>query len=313
MKHLKAHARFLIVMVVLAVVLFVANGQLTTIDQSLRARQTAAQSLLAANYTALFVDTVKYGEPATIHGRKLQDKTMLTSAVTDIVNDRMEFETDPAFTVEALPTGKREPDDMVEYYRKKVLDLQDELGFKRYFGPGVRTEGAFGFREGEDLRSSELGKKEETVRQYLRQLDIARTVAFSAERTGVSLLEKLNFSAAVGQSLSQRGVPTVSTTQGEQPYLQGLGLEIDILANEQALYNFMIDLQRPEKGGLRNRYLAIESFKLEKPDLLDPKDDRIKARIVVVAYRVNRDSSYPPDASQTGPAQPVSGPRKFRR
>ncbi|MCB9933728.1 MAG: hypothetical protein H6841_09950 [Planctomycetes bacterium] len=306
MKLLKQHARFLVVMVVLAVVLVLANSEFSGIAESLDAKETQATSLLQKNYRALFADAAKFnGDPATIQGRRMQDKTKVSNAITGIVNDRMSFQTDPAYTVDALPQDA--VDDMVHYLRNvKKLEMQRELGLRRYFGPDVRADDAFGFKIPDGALTADQ------VRDYLRKLDIVRAAAWSAEVSRVQLLTRLQF-VSINEGLSSRGVPTKPATQTEKPYLNGEGLKLSVLATEESLYNLLIALQNPEKNGKQGRYLAIEEFKFEKPDLLDPKDALIVAEITVVAYSVNPESTYPPDDSQKTVQQTTAGqPRKFR-
>ena len=308
MKWLKSNVRFLVVAVVLIALLVFANGEFSGIAQNLDSKQSAAKTLLTSNYKALFSDAKKFdGDPATVKGRKMQDKTQYTNAVTALVNERMVFQSDPAYTVDSLPPGTT-ADEMINFLRnEKKPELQRELGFQRYFGPDVRDDSAFGFK-----LPAQAALTEAQVRDYLRKLDIVRCVAHCVERTGVQRLNKLDFKA-INEDLHTRGVPTHAVVAGEQPYFQGEGLEIQVSATEAALYDLLIELQNPEKEGLANRYLAVEEFKFEKPDLLDPQDALITARITLVAYKVNPESTYPPDESQKAQQQSTAGqPRKFR-
>jgi hypothetical protein len=290
-------------MIVLVVVLWLANDALTGFAEDIEKKQGAAKSSLTTNYGALFRDAAKFnGDPATVQGRKIQDKTLETNAYTEMHTERMVFETDPAYTVDSLASKAR--DEMVNYLRNvKKIQLQRELGYARYFGPDVAEPDAFGFKipDGDGLTEAD-------VRDYLRKLDIVRSVCYSVERSGVRTLVKLNF-ISIDETVRQRGVPTAPAVQGEPAFFSGQGLEINVLATETALYNFLIDLQNPEKDGLRNRYLSVESFKFEKPDLLDPKDQLITARITVIAWRVNPESSYPPDENAKNNSQPTAGGR----
>ena len=144
-------------------------------------------------------------------------------------------------------------------------------------------------------------------------LDIVRTVAHSAGRSNIQHVTQFDF-VEVNTQLNERKVPTTKTIADEDPYFQGQGLEVRVEATEEALYNFLLDLQRPEKEGLRRRYLSVETFTFEKPDLMDPKDALITAKITVVAWRVNTESSYPPDESNKGSQQTsTNAPRTFRR
>jgi hypothetical protein len=303
MKLLKQHARFLIVLVVLLVILFIADGQFSEISQSIDQRHSQARSLYQANYRALFSDSSKFGgEPATLHGRRIQDKTQTATQVAGARAERMEFETAPEFALSALPEDAS-VDDQFAYFQRLDLDLQRELGFQRYFAIDVRSARAFGF----ERPAGDRDYSSADVARYLRMLDIARTVAHSADRTGVARLRSLEF-RAVNDTLAARGV----ATRGEPPYLSGEGLVLTLQATEEALYNFLLELQRPMKGELNHRYLAVESFKLEKADLLQPADNLISATLTVVAYRINEESSYP--AAETAPQQQqtITQPRRFR-
>jgi hypothetical protein len=308
MDFLKKHGRFIAVTLVLVVVLWLANDELGGISENLDQKQTTAKSLLTQNYRALFADAAKFdGEPATTEGRKIQDRTQVVEAIGAERNVRMQFETAPEFT----PAAKGEnvaTDDLLAYYKEKKIEVQRELGYQRYFKPDVREDGAFGFREAK----TDKPDREEII-AYLRYLDIVRTVAWSVEQAGVQQLNELEFNNGVNDKLRQRGVPTNPQVAGEPPFMTGLALEIQVEATEEALYNFMIELQTPEKNQLRNRYLAVESFEFLKEDLLEPQDSLIDATITVIAYRVNEESSYPRDeAAESTGGQQRRGPRTFR-
>jgi hypothetical protein len=153
----------------------------------------------------------------------------------------------------------------------------------------------------------------EQIARLLRNLDIVRTVAMSVEESGVQRLTGLAF-RTIDDNLFARGVPTRPASADEAPYLRGQGLEVRIQATEEALYSFLIDLQRPVKQGQRNRYLAVERFTMDKPDLLNPVNDLIDATVVVVAYTVNEDSTYPLErVTETRPEQTTRlAPRPIR-
>ena len=309
MKLVRKHARFGAVMIVLVVVLWLANGELSGISEELDKKQATAQTSLGSNYRLLFTDAAKpefKGDPATIQGRRIQDQTLEANVYTEMHTDRMVFETDAAFTVEALPSGAL--DDMVNYLRNvKKIELQRELGFARYFKPNIGDEDAFGFKIPVTDKLTEAN-----VRDYLRKLDIVRTVCHSVDRSGVQTLVKLHF-VSINEAVAGRGVPTTKSAPDEAPFFVAEGLEVRVEATEAALYNFLIDLQNPEKDGMRNRYLSVETFVFEKPDLLDAKDQIVTARITVAAWRVNPESSYPPDESKKNAQQNAPGkPRPFR-
>lgn len=306
MKFLKKHARFLAVMIVLAVLLYFAGGQLADYGARVDAARARAKTLLTTNYGLLFGDVKKFnGEPATTQGRKVQDRTQVLQQLEAGRNEMLAFVTDPEYTVAAMPAGAGE-DDQVSFYRSRVEALQRELALRTYFVPGVSAPGAFGF----DATRSAIPAAD--IPEYLRKLDIVRTVAGSAGRTGVARLDRLKFVESASE-LSARGVPVLPAAEGEQPYLKGQGLEIDVRAGEEALYNFLAELQRPIKGQLRGRYISVEKFRLEKPDLLDPADDLIQASMTVVIWQVNEQSSYPRDRSAPEQQQTSArAPRHFR-
>ncbi|MBK9974531.1 MAG: hypothetical protein IPP14_07135 [Planctomycetes bacterium] len=301
MDFLKKHARFLIVLVVLLVLLWFANSELADSSRRVDAARTKARSLLVQNYGALFKDAKLYnGEPAVVEGRKIQDSTQNLQQIEKGRNVMLAFETDPAFTV-APDAGD---DDKVQTFRTKILELQRELAFKRYFVPDAREDGAFGFKADKTTGAQ--------VPEFLRKLDIVRTVSLAVGRNNVARLNKLTFKP-LDKDLDARRVPTVASAVGEEPYFATDGLEFEVQGTEQAIYNLMLDLQRPMKGDSRQRYLSVERFKLEKPDLLEPTDNLVTATLTIAAYRVNEASSYPVDKS--APEQPQGGssrPRTFR-
>lgn len=313
MDFLKKHARFLIVLVVLMVLLFFANSELADSARRIDASRNSAKSLLTQNYNALFKDAKQFnGEPAVVEGRKIQDRTQNLQQVEAGRNLMLGFETDPVFTLAGLP-GDAGDDDKVQYYRNKASEVQRELAFKRYFRPEGDT--ALGFKI--DDKNINAGM----VPAMLRRLDIVRTLSSSVGRTGVTWINKLAFKPAARDTLAARKLPAkdapadpAKLAKDEQPeYFEADCIEIEVQASEESLYNFMVDLQRPMKGDQRTRYLAIEKFKFEKPDLLDPADNLITATILVVAYKVNESSPYPVDRSGPETQQSKAGqPRSFR-
>lgn len=303
MKLLKQHARFLIVLVVLLVILMIANGQFNDLSRTIEQRHGQARSLYQANYRALFADAARFGgEPATLQGRRIQDKTQAATQIAGARGERMTFETTPEYSLTAL-SDDASTDDQFAYFQRMDLDLQRELGFQRYFAIDVRSSRAFGF----ERPAGDRNYSSRDVARYLRMLDIARTVAHSADRTGVARLQSLEF-RAVNDALAARGV----AAKGESPYISGEGLLLSVRATEESLYNFLLELQRPMKGELNNRYLAVESFKFEKADLLEPADNLVSATLTIVAYRVNEESSYPAEEAAQQQQQTIAQPRRFR-
>jgi hypothetical protein len=315
MKLLKAHGRFLIVLVVLVVILFIANGRFEDQGERIKRSETQARTLLTTNYRALYQDAVKFdGEPATIVGRRIQHDIQNETHVGDARTRMMAFETAPEYTIEEAERHfGSETDELFSYFQRKHLDLVRELGFKRYFIGDAGQRGAFGF----NIPDGGERHTRQEIADYLRNLDIVRTVAMAVERTEVQRLTGLQFINERGMEsrLGPRGVPVTPAAAGEDPFMSARGLEIQVEASEEALYNFLIDLQRPMKDGLLNRYFAVETFEFEKPDLLNPRTDLINAKILIAIYRVNEESSFPAREEEVRQEDrpSIRGPRDFRR
>jgi hypothetical protein len=300
MKILKKHARFLAVLLVLMIILFIANSRFNSMGQAIERTNSQARSLFQNSYRALFTDAARFdGEPATLHSRRIQDRTQAALQEALARAERMEFRTGPDFIA---PAGADAADQMA-FYQARDLELQRELGFKRHFAIDVRSPRAFGF----ERPAGERAYTSADVERYLRMLDIAHTVSESVERSGVARLTSLEF-RNLNEQLAARGVPTRGTTA----YLSGTGLIVQARGTEEALYNLLIDLQRPGKGELSHRYLAVESFKLDKPDLLDPRDNLIDATLHLVAYRINEDSPYPEQEAEQQQQTTRAVPDRFR-
>lgn len=292
MSWARKNMRFLIVTTVLIVIVFVGWSQIGDMNTALESTQNKYKNLVARNFNALFTDAKEYnGEPATTEGRRLANEKADLDKVAEGRLDALGFETDPEYTLNAMGPNPSD-DDKVSFYHRRKLELQRELGYKRYFRPDVQSRDVFGFGEPKD------GVTGKDVPDLLRKFDIVRTVAHSVERTNVRRIESLLFDNAE-DALAGRGVPTRATTPGEQPFLVPEALRIEVAGTEEALYNFMIDLQRPEKEGLRRRYLSIEAFEFEKTDFLKPADELIEASILIIAWRVNMDSTYPVPKKET--------------
>jgi hypothetical protein len=151
-KLLKTHGRFLIVLVVLLVILYVADSQFEDQRASMRSSESSIRTLLTNNYRALFSDAVEFdGEPATIRGRRIQDRVQVTLQEAEERTRTLAFETAPDYLPEAAGTDVS-AGDLFEYYRRKELDLERELGFKRYFAIDSRADAAFGVYAARRLR-----------------------------------------------------------------------------------------------------------------------------------------------------------------
>jgi len=313
MQFLKKHARFLIVMVVMMVLLYFANTELAESSRRIDGARNTAKSVLNQNYTALFKDAKTYGgEPAVVEGRKIQDRTQNLQQVETGRNSMLAFETSAEFTISALPAEAGD-DDKVQYYRNKAGEVMREFSLKRYIN--ITDDTPLGFKADGAITAA-------MVPSLLRKLDIVRTVSGSVGRSRVAWLNQLTFKPAAREKIAARKVPVVDAPldpgkvgkDEEASYLEADCLSIVVQGSEEALYNFLIDLQRPMKGDLRTRYLAVESFTFTKPDILDPADNLITATILVVAYKVNEQSPYPIDRSAPETQQPKAGqPRSFRQ
>jgi hypothetical protein len=266
------------------------------------------QSLLAASYRSLFEDARNFnGEPATIHGRRLQDATRATRLLSEARNAKLAFETARRYRLDDQPED-RSVADLFSLYRAQELELRRDLSFRRWFTRDAVAPDALGFTPPTD----EQAQTRAQVAAMLRRLDLWRAVAASIEAAGVARLDRLQFQQ-VNDQLAARGVPTRASGPDEAPFFSGEGLHIEVRATEEALYNLLIEMQRPVKGELRNRALVVEAFSLEKPDLLDAQDLLIHASVLAVAYRVNEESSYPERREATSaPRSDIPAPRRFR-
>ncbi|MHC4840900.1 MAG: hypothetical protein ACYTDT_08100 [Planctomycetota bacterium] len=309
MNILKKHGKFIGILVVLIGLLWFANGEIADMSKSVDDRRNSAKNLLGSNLKRLFTDAkASNGEPATVANRKIQDATQAKKQTSRQRNQRISFDTTPMYTLASL--GDNPKDRAVGYYRERDLALRDKLQYLRYITiPNIRDNRALGFSEPKD----EMTQKQ--VEDFLRKMDIVECVVESAGRSKIQRLEGLEFVGTKSDEMYAAGIPAKQMAGEVNPFISGEALKVTINATEESLYNFMLDLQRPDKSGRPNRYLAIWDFTLEKPDLLRPMDNLISAVVTVVALRIDESSSYPKDNSKQADntnTNSGTGPRRFR-
>lgn len=311
MNFLKLHARFLVALVLLMGLVGFGYSQVNEMADNVARKQTSLTSSLKTHYKRIFDDAKSAGgNPANVQGLVLGEKTQRVQELEERRNSLLTFRPDPAFTLAAVKGGPEgvSDADKVNYFYAVRLDLKKKLVRARYFKPDLDADNALGFSTPKE------GVKAEQVAEFLFKMDMAREVARCVERSGTQVLESLKFEDARGiELLAQRGLP-VQKVQSEAPYLEARTLNFNVRGTERAIYNLLIELQRPVKGDLRERYLAVENFTLSKPDLLDPADDLVSASFMVVAYRVNKDGAVPGGKRQaeTTTTAPVSGGGRYR-
>ena len=288
MNHLKKHGKFIAILIVLIGLLWFADGEIGLMSQSVDNKQKQAQNLLKRNLNKLFTDAkASNGEPATVANRRIQDETQGTQQTSRQRNNRISFDTSPIYTLASLED--KAATEGVGYYRERQMALLSKFQYLRFVTiPDLRDESAFGLSEPDPMTQS-------VVEDFLRKMDIIECVAESAGRSDIKRLERFQFPTGIMDKFSISGIPSKPMGGDTKPFVSGIALEVTVEATEKALYNFMIDLQNPNKAGRPNRYLAVWEFTFEKPDLLNPVDDFISATIVVVALTVDESSGFPFD------------------
>ncbi|MDC1142203.1 hypothetical protein OAU50_03860 [Planctomycetota bacterium] len=308
MNALKKHGKFIGFVVVLIGLLWFADGEIDVMSKSVEARRQSAKNLLGRNLKKLFTDAkASNGEPATVANRRILDVTQTKKQTSRERNQRISFETTPTYTLASL--GGNAKEGAVGYYRERDLALRSKLQYLRYITiPNIRDNNALGFSE-----PTKGEMTPEQVKDLLRKMDIVECVVESAGRSKVQRLDKFKFGNSKSDDMFAAGIPAKPLAGESKAFIEGDVLEVTINATEEALYNFMIDLQRPEKSGRPNRYLSVWEFKLEKQDLLSPVDNYINAVITIVALKVDENSSYPADEAKQAVQQTNNGGgRRFR-
>ncbi len=312
MIFLKTHARFLIALLVLVTLVGYGYSSVGEMSDTVARKQNTLTSSLKTHYKRIFDDAKNSGgNPANVQAMVVGEKIQRTQELEERRNALLTFRPDPRFTLDSViakagPEGPVDAD-KVNYFYAVRLDLKRELTRARYFKPDLDKPKALGFDPPAE------GVKAEQVAEFLLKMDIVREVCHCVERSGVQVLETLSFDDGKGaEGLALRGLPSRSPSKDQPPYLEVRALTVTLRGTERAIYNFLIELQRPVKGDLRERYLAVENFELGKPDLLDPADDLVTARILTMAYRTNKDSVVPGGKKVAEATTPVSGGGRFR-
>lgn len=316
MSLLKQHGRFIVALIVLVVLVAWGNSSVGEMAETVEKKQQSLTTAVKGHYGRIFTDAKQSGgNPANVQALILGEKTLKTQELEERRNALMQFRPDPRFTLAPVEQKGGNDADKKDYFTNTMFSaVRAELERARYFKPKFEDKDPLGF----SVEASAI--KPENVAELLYKLDIALEVCHCVERAGVQSLDTLKFDDGFGAKLSQRGLPTVPGPQQQdgtkQPaYLEARALTINVRGNERAIYNLLIELQRPVKGELRDRYLAIEAFSFTKPDLYEPADDLVTATITVIAYKTNAEGFVPggkkKEAEATG-ATSGTGSRWYR-
>lgn len=309
MNFLKTNGKFIGFVFVLVGLLSYANGEIADMEKSVTNQRQRAKNLLGRNLKKLFTDAKdSNGEPATVANRRIQDNTQVLMQTSRKRNQRISFDTSPIYTLASL--GDNAQDRAEGYYREREVALRAKMQYLRYITiPNIRDKRAFGFEEPQ----TSTGMTTQQVEGLLRKMDIVETVAESAGRSNIQRLEKFDFTTGISGAMQARGVPSKQLAGDDAPFIKGESLKVTVYTTEDTLYNFLIELQRPNKGGRPNRYFAIWEFNIQKPDLLKPVDNLIMAEITIVALQINESSSYPLDKNKEANKPAThTGTRRFR-
>ncbi|MCC6572604.1 MAG: hypothetical protein IT462_02325 [Planctomycetes bacterium] len=313
MNVLKKHWRFIATLVVLGTLLVIGYNEVGAKGQAVGTVQKSVQGRMAAHYRLLFDDSKKYeGRPATSQGVTIAAQTVQVQEIEKRRNAQLRWETESQYTLASLPP-EATVEDMVAYYQKKRQELLRDLSYQPNVTIATTDSNALGFT----ARAVDKMDRDQ-IADYLARLDMVRVVAASTQRVGIPSLRKLEFiDAKAKQDLSARGLPVQSAGKDANkadypPYLKPRMLKISVRGAEEAIYNFLIDLQRPLKGDTRNRFFAVEGMSLSKPDVLSPSDDMLNAEITVVAYSINEEAPLPGSVKTSREDNQAGQPRKFR-
>ncbi|MCC6149277.1 MAG: hypothetical protein IT461_03415 [Planctomycetes bacterium] len=294
MNVLRKHGRFIVALIVLVVLAAWGHSAVGEMSETIDKKQQSLNAAMKGHYARVFADAkASAGKPANVQSLIIGEKTLKTQELEEKRNALMQFRPDPRFTLAPVEAKGGNDADKKDYFTNTMFSqVRAELERARYFRPKFEDPAPLGF----SVEASAI--KPENVAELLLKLDIAREVCNCAERAGVQSLDKLNFDDGYGAKLGQRGLPTLPgpmlADKTRQPaYLEVRALTVNLRGNERAVYNLLIELQRPVKGELRDRYLAVEAFSFSKPDLYEPADDLVSVTLTVVAYKVNSDGFVP--------------------
>ena len=311
MNILKKHWRFISVLVVLVGLLWFGYSEVGAKGQQVGTMQKSVQGTMAGHYSRLFKDNKDFGKPATSQGLSLATETAKIQEIEKRRNNMLRWETDAPYTLGAMPADAS-TEDLASFYVRKRGQLVRDLSYQPNVSFSTTSGDPVGF-------PSEAADKltREKIAENLARLDVTRVVAASSQRAAIQSLKKFQFVDNKKAELGARGLPMTGAGKDaagkpNKPYFEANLLAVSVRGNETAIYNFLVDLQRPLKGELRNRYLAVESFTLEKPDALTPTDDLLNAEITVVAYRINEDVPLPGSVKSSKDENTAGRARRFR-
>lgn len=312
MNVLRKHGRFIVALIVLVVLVAWGNSAVGEMGETIDKKQQSLTAAMKGHYARVFADAkAGSGNPANVQSLIIGEKTLKTQAL-EKRNALMQFRPDPRFTLAPVEAKGGNDADKKDYFTNTMFsEVRAELERARYFRPKFDDPAPLGF----SVEPTAI--KPENVTELLLKLDIAREVCYCVERAGVQSLDKLNFDDGYGARLGQRGLPTMpgpllADKTKQPPYLEARALIVNLRGNERSIYNLLIELQRPIKGELRDRYLAVEAFSFSKPDLYEPADDLVSVTLTVVAYKVNNDGFVPGGKKKEAEVTTTSGGVRFR-
>lgn len=313
MNLLKKHGRFIVALVVLVILVGWGLSAVGEMADTINKKQQSLTGAVKTHYTRIFTDAkASEGNPANVQALIIGEKTLKTQELEEKRNALMQFRPDARFTLESVEQKGGNDADKIDYFTNRMYSsARAEMERAPYFNAKFDQPAPFGF----SVEASAI--KAETVKELLYKLDIALEICHCVERANVRSIDKFAFDDGFAAKLAARGLPTtkgpaIGNEPAAPPYLEARAVTVNVRGNERAIYNLLIELQRPVKGELRDRYLAIESFTFSKPDLYEPADDLITASITVVAYKINADGWVPGGKKKEVEVTATSGGGRFR-
>ncbi len=310
---LKKHGRFIVALIVLVILVGWGLSAVGEMADTVGKKQQSLTGAIKTHYTRIFADAkASEGNPANVQALIVGERTLKTQELEEKRNALMQFRPDTRFTLASVEQKGGNDADKIDYFTNTMFsEVKAELQRARYFKPKFEDPSPLGF----SVESAAI--KAETVKELLYKLDIAYEICHCVERSSVQTLDKLAFDDGFAAKLAARGLPTtkgpaIGSEPAAPPYLEARAVTVSVRGNERAIYNLLIELQRPVKGELRDRYLAVESFNFSRPDLYEPADDLVTATITVVAYKINADGWVPGGKKKEVEVTTTSGGGRFR-
>ena len=134
MDLVKAHGRFIVILLVLGVLLWYADGTLGELGDSLASNQKRATKVYLPSYTRLFKDAKKYGgHPGTTELLRLGGEAKLAEDLESGRAKLLQFETDAHYTLADLDKDADEGD-RITRYNTRLSELRAEFGYARSRG-----------------------------------------------------------------------------------------------------------------------------------------------------------------------------------